>query len=243
VKPSPHADRRTAPRLDAAAVQPRLPDRVATLLGRYRLGGRRTRVVRRLVAVALLVAAAAMASLTPTSAAEGTAVLVAARDLPAGAQLSDADISVISVRSPPDGRLPAADGGAAVGAFLSGPMRRGEILTDARIVGDRGPDAGPGRAAVPIPLDDTTVAALLAPGVHVVLVAVPDSDEWSQANSAAAAVHVLAADAVVLSVAEPAGGIGGGSGSRVVVVSVPSGEADGVTAASAAGAVSIRFGA
>jgi hypothetical protein len=47
----------------------------------------------------------------------------------------------------------------------------------------------------------------------------------------------------VLSVAEPAGGIGGGSGSRVVVVSVPSGEADGVTAASAAGAVSIRFGA
>lgn len=223
-------------------MQPRLPDRVATILGRYRLGGRRTRVLRRLVAVALLIAAGAMASVTPTSSAGGTVVLAAARDLPAGAQLSEADISVVSVRSPPDGLLSAQHPRDVAGALLSGPIRRGEILTDARIVGDRGPDAGPGRAAVPVPLSDATVASLLAPGVHVVLVAVPDTDGWTQPGDAVAGVRVLADDAVVLSVAEPGGGIGSGNGGRIVVVSVPSGQADGVTAAAAAGAITVRFG-
>lgn len=169
-------------------------------------------------------------------------MLAAARDLPAGAQLSEADISVISVRSPPDGLLSAQRPRDAVGALLSGPIRRGEILTDARIVGDRGPDAGPGRAAVPVPLADATVAGLLAPGVHVVLVAVPDTDGWTQPGDDVSAVHVLADDAVVLSVAEPGGGIGSGNGSRIVVVSVPAGEANSVTAAAAAGTVTVRFG-
>jgi Flp pilus assembly protein CpaB len=228
--------------LDAAALQPHLPDRVATVLGRYRRGGRRTRVLRRLVAAALLVAAAAMASMTPTSAADGVAVLAAARDLPAGAQLTAADIAVISVRSPPDGLLPAQRPHDAIGALLSGPIRRGEILTDARIVGDRGPDPGPGHAAVPVSLSDATVAALLAPGVHVVLVAVPDTDAGMRPGGDVPAVRVLADDAVVLSVAERDSGIGSGNGSRIVVVSVPSDEADSVTAAAAAGAITVRFG-
>lgn len=212
------------------------------MLGRYRLGGRRMRALRRLVALALLIGAAVTASLSPTPATEGAAVLVVARDLPTGTRLSDADISVTSVRSPPDGLLPPQHRRDVVGALLSGPMRRGEILTDARIVGDRGPDAGPGRAAVPVSLADATVAALLAPGVHVVLVAVAEADGGSPVGTGVPAVRVLAGDAVVLSVAEPTGRIGGGTGSRVVVVSVPSSEADGVTAAAAAGAVTVRFG-
>lgn len=239
----PNTRRRAEPRLDAPAVQPRLPARVATMLGRYRMGGRRTRVLRRLIAVTLLIAAGAMASMAPTSAAEGTAVLVVARDLPAGAELTDADIAVVSVRSPPDGPLPAGRPRDAVGALLSGPMRRGEILTDARIVGDRGPDPGPGRAAIPVPLTDAA-AALLVPGVHVVLVGVPDADGWSRADGVGdvPAVHTLAADAVVLSVAEPSSGIGGASGGRIVVVGVPAREADVVTAAAAAGTITVRFG-
>lgn len=228
-------------------MQPRLPDRVATLLGRYRLGGRRTRVLRRLVAVALLLAAGALASMPSTSAAAGTSVLIAARDLPAGARLTGADIAVASVPSPPDGLLPARRLEDLAGAVLSGPMRRGEILTDARIVGDRGPDPGPGRAAVPVPLADPTVAALLAPGMHVVLVEVPGGS-WSSAGGAdtvsedGGGIEVLAADAVVLSVSEPSGGFGGASAGRVAVVSVPAAAADVVTAAAAAGGVTLRFG-
>jgi Flp pilus assembly protein CpaB len=238
--------RASTPRGDAADVQPHLPDRVATLLGRYRLGGRRTRALRRLVAVALLLTAGALASMPSTSAAAGTAVLIAARDLPAGTRLSGADIAVASVPSPPDGLLPARRPGDVAGAVLSGPMRRGEILTDARVVGDRGPDPGRGRAAVPVPLADPTVAALLAPGMHVVLVEVP-GDGWRSARGAGAPVdgggiEVLAADAVVLSVSEPSGGFGGASAGRVAVVSVPAAEADVVTAAAAAGGVTLRFG-
>jgi hypothetical protein len=232
---------RAEPRADAAAVQPRLPERVALLFGRYRLGGRRTRVLRRIVAVALLLAAAALASITPTSATEGTAVLAAAHDLPAGAQLAEGDIAVVSVRSPPDGLLDAQRPADVAGMLLSGPMRRGEILTDARVVGTRGPDPGPGRAAVPVPLADATVAALLAPGMHIVLVGVAGADDWSRPGEDAA-VHVLTPDAVVLSVGEPSGGIGGGNGSRIVVASVPAGDADAVTAAATAGAVTVRFG-
>lgn len=221
-------------------MQPHLPDRVATLLGRHRLGGRRTRVLRRLLAIGLLIAAGAVASISPTSATEGTAVLVATRDLPAGARLTGADIAVAAVRSPPDGLLDAGHPGDVAGAVLSGSMRRGEILTDARIVGDRGPDPGPGRAAVPVPLTDAAVAALLAPGSHVVLVGVPAADDWSSAGGGA--IEVLAADAVVLSVAEPAGGLGGVGAGRIAVISVPAAEADPVTAAAAAGAITVRFG-
>jgi len=223
-------------------VQPHLPERVATLFGRYRLGGQRTRVLRRIAAVALLIAAAALASISSPSATEGTAVLAAARDLPAGARLAEADVAVVAVRPPPDGLLDARHPDDLVGVSLSGPMRRGEIFTDARVVGSRGPDPGPGRAAVPVPLADGTVAALLEPGRHIVLVGVPGADGWSHPDDAAAAVRVLASDAVVLSVGEPSGGLGGGDRHRIVVVSVPAGDADAVTAAATAGAITVRFG-
>ncbi|MEO7126281.1 MAG: SAF domain-containing protein [Nakamurella sp.] len=250
---------RTEPRLDAAALQPGLADRAASALLRLRPGGRRVRSLRRLIAVALLLAAGVMASISPTSATEGTDVLVSARDLPAGAILSAGDIKVRTVRTPPDGILAPQHRADLNGALLSSPVRRGEILTDARILGDRGPDPGPGRAAVPVPLADPTIAALLAPGMHVVLVWIPESDGWTEAaheadvhsgsahEPVAAAggsptVRVLAADAVVLSVPEPAGGSIGAVRNRVIVVGVPGDVADAVTAAAAAGSITIRFG-
>lgn len=250
---------RTEPRLDAAALQPRLADRAATALLRFQPGGRRVRSLRRLFAVALLVAAGIMASMSPTSAADGTDVLVTARDLPAGTSLSENDIGVRTVRSPPDGAISIRSRPDLAGALLSSPVRRGEILTDARIVGDRGPDPGPGRSAIPVSLADPTLAALLSPGMHVVLVRIPDSAGWAETGHAAEAsggasteldamgtksptVRVLAPDAVVLSVTEPAGGGMSGSRSRIIVVSVPGDVADVVTAAAAVGSITIRFG-
>lgn len=228
---------RSTPRSDSAALQPRLPARVAVLIGRYRITGRRIRSLRQLLALGLLVAAALMA-LTPKEADGGEAVLVAARDIPVGAELSEADLAIRSVRSPPQGVLRADARSEAIGGQVAGPVRRGEILTDARLVGDRGPDPGPGRTAVPVPLADPAIAALLTAGMHVALVGL--SEQRAEGTSTPT-VTVLAADAIVLSVSEPVGGFGGGA-TRIAVASVPNVSADAVTAAAAAGSITVRFG-
>lgn len=257
---------RTEPWPDSADLQPRLPDRIATALSRFRPSGRRVRALRRLVAAALLVTAGVMAAMAPTPADEGTAVLAVVRDLPAGAALQPNDIEIAAVRSPPDGTLSPNGREDLGGTLLAGPVRRGEILTDARVLGDRGPDPGPGRAAVPVPFADPTIASLLAPGMHVVLARLPDRDRRPDAVDASGfgadgrpgasardspesdlsatspEVTVLAADAVVLSMADP--GVSGitGSQNRVVVVGVALDAADAVSAAAATGAITIRFG-
>jgi Flp pilus assembly protein CpaB len=125
------------------------------------------------------------------------AVLAAARDLPSGAALTAGDVA--AVRLPPDA-VPAgvlAPGVPIEGLQLAGPMRRGELLTDVRILGAQlldalasgpggpdGPDGPsvPGAAArpsgdlvaTPVRLADPGVAALLHAGQIVdVLAAAP----------------------------------------------------------------------
>ncbi|MGA7203950.1 MAG: RcpC/CpaB family pilus assembly protein [Specibacter sp.] len=149
------------------------------------------------MAALLLCAAAALAvaQMTP-SGPETTTVLVAARDLPAGHTLAAADLAPLAV-SPamvPDGILPASgteavagsapggvDGasphkgtgaGMWIGRQVSGPVRRGEVMTDAALVGEElliG--APPGSQAVPLRLADPTTVQLLRQGqlVNVVL--------------------------------------------------------------------------
>jgi hypothetical protein len=232
---------RTETRTDADVVQPRLIDRVATLLGRYRLVRQRSRTVRRVVAVALLVAAAALATVPPPAGAGGIATLVTARDLPAGASLTAADVATRLLAEPPDGALTALPKGDSAPMVLSGPMRRGEALTDARILTDRGPDPGPGRAAIPVPLADAALIDLLRPGMRVVLVRLPHERVPLRADDSVGASPV-SADAVVLSVPDPPTG-GFGATTRFAVVAVRSDVADAVTAAAALGTLTVRFGA
>lgn len=98
-------------------------------------------------------------------------VLAASRDLPAGASLSPADVRAETL---PTAELPAgslrrfADIG---GRPLSGPLRAGEPLTDARLAGPRA--LPPGTVAAPVRLADPAVAALLRPGDRVDLLALP----------------------------------------------------------------------
>ncbi|NDU74162.1 hypothetical protein GWI34_16180 [Actinomadura sp. DSM 109109] len=99
-------------------------------------------------------------------------VLAAARDLPAGTPLGPSDLRHLDLPPPavPSGALRA--GGA--GRVLAGPMRRGEPLTDARVVGTgllRG--YGPGIVATPIRLADAGTARLVHPGDHVDVLTVP----------------------------------------------------------------------
>ncbi|WAJ31681.1 SAF domain-containing protein [Arthrobacter sp. FX8] len=91
---------------------------------------------RRLVAALLLCAAAAIAvqQLTPAPLTTVTA-LSAARDLPAGTTVTAADLAQVQV--PPgmvtDGFL--RDGSATAGKQLAAPLRKGQLLTDAQLLG------------------------------------------------------------------------------------------------------------
>ena len=127
---------------------------------------------RRLFAALLLCAAAAIAvqTLTPASPAT-TTVLLAARDLPAGHALADGDLVPAGVDPAmvPDGALP--QDGTWPGSQVSGPLRRGEVLTDASLLGS-GLLAGaaPGSQAVPLRLSDPSTLPLLRQGQLVTVV-------------------------------------------------------------------------
>lgn len=217
---------------DARDLQRRLPDRVMTALRRYRRGGRRARALRRSAALALLVCAAVLASSGRPPAVAGIAVMVAARDMDAGAHLTARDLRTSVVSSPPDGAIDAAS--PLAGRALASPVRRGEILTDVRLLDASGPRPGAGRVAVPVHVSDAAVAELLRPGMHVAMVAV-SADQPAR-------TQLLTTDAVVLSVAAPGTGpLAGGNRDHVVVVAVPAAAADAVTAAGLTGAIAVRF--
>jgi len=197
-----------------------------------RRGGRRLRRIRLVLATALLVSAGALAAMPDRVTADIMAVALT-KDLPAGAVLSRSTVRTVAVRVLPDGAL--RDPSAVVGRTLAAPVRRGELVTDVRLVAADGPDPGPGRAAVPIHPADGATVDLLSPGMHVVIVTVTDSPNHHSADPA-----VLAKDAVVLSVGaatSPGGAVG-----RIVVVGVHTVEADRLAAAALGSDLAIRFG-
>lgn len=152
--------------------------------------------------------AAAMASalhvLAPDPPA-GRAVVVAARDVPAGAALQRADLALATR---PTGELPA---GAltrvddAVGRVVAAPLAAREVLAGSRLVGD---DLllgqPPSAVAASVRVADPAAAALLHPGSRVdVLVAVEGARTARTVArgatvlarpQAAAGGHLLAAD-------------------------------------------------
>ncbi len=110
------------------------PSAVSRLLQGWRPDWTRTVAARRAAAGGLVVLAA-VAALRPDPADGHAATVVAARDLSPGAELSAADVIVEShaVTAIPDGAL--SDPAAAVGSTLTGPTRRGEVITDVRLLG------------------------------------------------------------------------------------------------------------
>lgn len=150
----------------------------------------------RRLAVALLLCAAVsiiVHQLTPAPAHTVT-TLAAARDLPAGAALVAGDLAPVQV--PPD---MVADGfldreSQLGGKQLAAPMRKGQLLTDAQLLGP-GLLAGtpPGSAAVPLRMADPSSIQLLSPGqlVDVVLTAEPGFEQEPTPEVLATAVPVL----------------------------------------------------
>ncbi|HEY1158747.1 MAG TPA: RcpC/CpaB family pilus assembly protein [Arthrobacter sp.] len=150
---------------------------------------------RRLAAALLLCAAAALAvqQLTPAPLSTVTA-LAAARDLPAGTAVTATDLAHLQV---PPGMV--ADGfqqddAAAAGKQLAAPLRKGQLLTDAQLLGP-GLLAGtpPGSAAVPLRMADAASIQLVSPGqlVNVVLTSANGFDQQGPSQVLASAVPVL----------------------------------------------------
>ncbi|SDO39485.1 Flp pilus assembly protein CpaB [Klenkia soli] len=158
----------------------------------------------RRVAAGLLTGGALLLALrppvdAPAAAAPGEPVVVAAADLPAGALLAEADLTTAELPPAvvPDGS--AADPGLLVGGVLASPLRRGEPVTDARLVGPGLWSQVPvGQVAAPVRLADLAVAALLRSGDRVDVLATADGT----------GTEVVAADALVLAVPSAETGAG-----------------------------------
>jgi len=173
----------------------------------------RTILARRITA-GFLVVLAGVVALRPDPADATQDVAVAARDLSPGVLLTAGDVH-LEKRSPttlPDG---AHTDLSIVGATLAGPVRRGEVLTDARVLGPRlaGLNAGGDARVVPLHLSDAAVLDLIRTGdvVDVLGAASAEPD---------ARPRVVATNAVVVMVSATAKTVGA-SNDRVVLVALP----------------------
>ena len=188
-----------APLRDAPSLQP--PARTVEHVWReIRIGVRRYRQLLR-AALVTIVLALVVSRLAPKPAAT-TAIVTAARDLPAGEVLTVADLHTVDV---PPATVPAGvatDVDAVVGSQLSGPLRRNEPLTDVRINDGVLRRPAPGLVSAPVRLADSQAALLLRPGQRIdVLAASTDTQGGSVAAPAAdAAAIVVAADVTVVAI-------------------------------------------
>ena len=193
------------------SLNPTLLDRISRAV---RPDYARTAMARR-IAAGLLVLLAAVIALKPDPDHEQADVVVAVRDLSPGVTLSADDVAVR--RRPagtvPDGAATAVD--VVVGATLAGPSRRGEVLTDARVLGSRlaGLSAGPDARVVPLHLADAAVLDLIRSGDVVDVLGATSADTDARPR-------VVASNAVVVLVSAAATAPGAGN-ERVVLVALP----------------------
>ena len=148
-----------------------------------------------LLAAGALVLVLRPAPAEPAGPDPGVPVVTAAADLPAGTQLGTADLVVARLPSAPGGVV--ADPADLVGQTLAGPVRAGEPVTDVRLVGSGLTALLPaGTVAAPVRTADAAVSALPRAGDRVDVLASTDGDPRAR---------VVAADALVLLAAPPAG--------------------------------------
>ncbi|MFB4311257.1 SAF domain-containing protein [Actinomadura sp. GTD37] len=101
-------------------------------------------------------------------------VLAAARDLPAGKRLAPSDLQRVAL---PPSAVPAGALREGAGRVLAGPMRRGESLTDARVIGDALLQGyGPDTVAAPVRITDPAAVRLLRPGDRIDVLSAPTDE-------------------------------------------------------------------
>lgn len=184
---------------------------------------------------------AAVAALRPDPSDGRADVVVAARDLPPGIELTLADLRIESrsATTLPDGSQTETK--ELIGATLAGPARRGEVLTDVRVLSSRLADAavGPDARVVPVHLADAALLELVRPGDVVDVLAVSDpAGSGPTDGSAAQRPRVVATNAVVVLVSAKTKEVARGG---VVLVALPMFEANEVAGASLSQAITLTF--
>lgn len=204
------------------SLNPSLADRVSQWL---RPDWTRTVLARRIAAGGLVVLAG-VAAFRSDPDGDRTEVVVAVRDLRPGAELTVEDVRLEKrlAAMVPDGSQ--VDLGAVVGATLAGPARRGEVLTDVRVLSSRLAEstAGPQARMVPLHPADSALVDLVRPGDVVDIVAAA-SDNVADPHSKP---RLVASDAVVVLVSAKQKAP---SDDRVVLVALPAAAATAVAGA------------
>jgi Flp pilus assembly protein CpaB len=208
------------------------PSALSRLVHGVRPDWTRTVAARRAAASGLVVLAA-VAALRSDPHGDQADTVVAARDLPPGVELTAGDVRIEkhTAATVPDGSQSSVD--AVVGSTLAGPARRGEVLTDVRLLGPRLAQsaAGPDARIVPLHLADSALLDLTRPGDVVDVLAASDDDTDPR---------VVATDAIVVLVSEKQKGVGAG-GDRVVLVALPAHAANDVAGATLMQTVTFTF--
>lgn len=155
-------------------------------------------------------------------------VRIAAHDLPSGAVLARHDLVV---RRFPSALAPPGSDLHAVGRTLAAPVRRGEPITDVRLVAPSLVAGYPGRVAMPVRLADPDAVSLLRVGDLIDLVAA--DPRTGHAAYVASQVPVLALPAA------PEHETGPTLTGRLVVVAVLPSEVDPVAGAAATDLLSL----
>lgn len=191
---------------------------------------RRAVLRRRRLLAAALTAVAVAAGLHAVAAPPPARVpvLVAAHDLPAGVVLGAGDLRPASFA--PD-TVPAGLATGAVGRMLAAPLRRGEPVTDVRLVGPGLADGHPGLTALPVRLPD--------PGVGDLIDLLATDPQGSGAEVVAVGARVLA----VPGPADEGSGAPAGPGlsGRIVVLGVADDEVSEVADASVRSFLTVAF--
>lgn len=188
-----------------------------------RAGIRRRRTVRRTAALLLLLAAGWSAAQVPTPG--GQLLVAVTRDLGIGATLTGDDVTLVPSSGAPDGAQTMLD--TVIGRRVAHPVRRGEVLTDVRLVGVDGPQPGPGRVALTVRPADPAMSGLLQPGSMVSVVGLSDTAGATTLTSSGLVLAVLAAE-------------DRGPGGTAVLLSVPAADADAVSVGTLAGDIALR---
>jgi Flp pilus assembly protein CpaB len=213
------------------SLNPSLPSRISQWL---RPDWSRTVLARRIAAAGLVVLAG-VAALRPNPDGDRADVVVAARDLSPGAPLTAEDVRLEKrlATTIPDGSQ--ADIGVVVGSTLTGPARRGEVLTDVRLLGRRLAEstAGPDARIVPLRPADSALTDLVRPGDVVDVVASSETD-------AAPHPRVVATDAVVVLVSAKQKAQAA-TNDRVVLVALPAAAANALAGAALAQTVTLTL--
>jgi Flp pilus assembly protein CpaB len=197
-----------------------------TLLFRLAAAARRVRraVLRRrrvLAALCALVAVWAGLRATAAPAAPRVPVTVAAHDLGGGSVLRPSDLATVGFAP---GTEPSGHIRDPVGRQLAGPLRRGEPITDASLLGASLVLDRPDLVALPVRLPDTAMAELLSVGDEVDLIS---------ADPQGGPATTVARDAPVLALpSPPSDAAADGLPGRVVVLGVPEPEVTVVSSAS-----------